>query len=99
MAKRRMARKATGAKAGTLFQDVAPVQPALPAGVIDLGGERFYTAQGLAHVLGMNEKTIRRYHADGLLQGNRIGTGGGRVLIFSQAAVRAFLTGTKGGAQ
>ncbi len=81
------------AATGALFQETAPTQPALPPGVIDLGGERFYTAQGLAHVLGLHEKTIRRYHADGLLHGNRIGTGGGRLVIFSQAAVRAFLTG------
>jgi hypothetical protein len=60
-------------------------------GIIEIGGERFYTAQGLAVTLHMNEKTIRRYHLRGILPGTRLA--GGRAVYFTEAAVKAVLRG------
>jgi predicted site-specific integrase-resolvase len=58
--------------------------------VIEVDGERFYTAAGAAKVLHLNEQTIRRYFREGALKGSRPR---GKVIYFSGADIRAFLTG------
>lgn len=58
--------------------------------VIEVGGERFYTAAGAAKVLHLNEQTVRRYFRGGVLNGARPH---GKVIYFSEADLKAFLSG------
>ena len=61
------------------------------ADVIEVAGRKFFTAAGVAALLGMNEQTIRRYLNRGLIHGNRIADG--KKIIFSEQDVADFLNG------
>jgi hypothetical protein len=61
--------------------------------VIEVAGERFYTAAGAAAVLHLDEQTVRRYFRQGALKGARPR---GKVIYFSEANIKDFLTGGPG---